>query len=277
MGAWKGHDGADNRENTMNNMNNHPVETVEADAGVVILSYDIHPDSGGPGRWRGGVGQRITTEVLRDGCTILARGMERLRFSAWGVAGGKPGRPFRAILNEGRTDETELSKIDQLSVKAGDTVTFMMPGAGGFGDPYLRAPESVRTDVERGFVTREATADDYGVVITRDGQVDDKATKKLRSGRVRDNIRADFDFGPEREAWEAVFDDKTMEVLNTGLYSLPKSVRQEKRRWIVSQAVPDLPVAGTRSLAETMADPDAIRARLVKAMAEVFGDERAAN
>ena len=277
MGAWKGHDGADNRENTMNNMNNHPVETVEGDAGVVIRAYDIHPDSGGPGQWRGGVGQRITTEVLRDGCTILARGMERLRFPAWGVAGGKPGRPFRAILNEGRADETQLSKIDQLSVKAGDTVTFMMPGAGGFGDPYLRAPEAVRIDVELGFVSREAAARDYGVVIGRDGDVDDEATKKLRSGRVRDNIRADFDFGLEREAWEAVFDDKTMEVLNKGLYDLPKSVRQEKRRWIIGQAVPDLPVAGTRSLAETMADPDAIRARLAKAMATVFGDGRRAS
>jgi N-methylhydantoinase B len=277
MGAMKGRDGADNRENTMNNMNNHPVETVESDACVVIRAYDIHADSGGPGRWRGGVGQRITTEVLRDGCTVLARGMERLRFPAWGVAGGKPGRPFRAILNEGRTGEAALSKIDQLKVRAGDTVTFLMPGGAGFGDPYLRAPESVRTDVELGFVSREAAATDYGVVIADNGEIEDEATKRLRSSRVRDNIRADFDFGPEREAWEAVFDDKTMEALNAGLYGLPKSVRQEKRRWIVSQAVPDLPVAGTRSLAETMADADAIRTRLVKAMETVFGDERVTN
>ena len=101
--------------------------------------------------------------------------------------------------------------------------------------------------------------------------MDAAGTRRLRASRVKDNVRADFDFGPEREAWEAVFDDAVMRELNRCLYALPKSVRQEKRRWIINQAVPDLPVAGTRSLAKTMADPDAIRARLSSAMATVFG------
>jgi N-methylhydantoinase B len=89
---------------------------------------------------------------------------------------------------------------------------------------------------------------------------------------VRANVRADFDFGPEREAWEAVFDDATMRTLNLHLYALPKSVRQSLRRRIFEHALPDLPVAGSgRTLASVMTDPDAIRARLAEAMNEAFG------
>ena len=214
----------------------------------------------------------MTVEILRDGGTILARGMERLRFPAWGVGGGKPAQPFRAILNRGKPNEERLAKIDELHVNAGDTVTILNPGASSYGDPYLRPPETVRIDAELGFISRQGAADDYGVVITDEGTVDKAATKALRAARPRDNRRTDFDFGPEREAWEAVFDDAVMRELNRRLYTLPKSVRQEKRRWIFSQAVPDLPVAGGTPLTQTMGDPDAIRARLDGAMAEVFGD-----
>ena len=271
MGALEGQDGVDGRDNSMNNMQNHPLETVEADSGVLIRQYDLRPDSGGPGKWRGGVGQVITAEILRDGSTVLARGMERLRFPSFGVFGGKPGKPVRAFLNRGRTDERELSKIDQLPVKAGDQVTFLMPGGGGYGDAYERDPGKVLGDVDLGFVSRAAAARDYGVVI-KGRTIDEAATTKLRQGRVKANVRADFDFGPEREAWEAVFDDATMRTLNRRLYALPKSVRQSLRRRIFEHALPDLPVAGGgRTLASVMTDPDAIRARLAEAMNEAFG------
>ena len=270
MGALEGQDGVDGRDNSMNNMQNHPLETVEADSGVLIRQYDLRPDSGGPGKWRGGVGQVITAEILRDGSTVLARGMERLRFPSFGVFGGKPGKPVRAFLNRGQPDERELSKIDQLRVKAGDQVTFLMPGGGGYGDPYLRDPGKVLDDVDLGFVSRAAAARDYGVVI-KGGAIDDAATEKLRQGRVKANVRSDFDFGPEREAWEAVFDDATMRKLNRRLYALPKSMRQSLRRRSFEHAMPDLPVAGGgRTLASVMADPDTIRARLAEAMNEAF-------
>jgi N-methylhydantoinase B len=275
MGALEGQDGVDARDNSMNNMQNHPLETVEADSGVLIHEYDLRPDSGGPGKWRGGVGQVITAEILRDGGTVLARGMERMRFPSFGVFGGKPGKPARAFLNRGRPDERELSKIDQLPVKAGDRVSFLMPGGAGYGDPYLRDPEKVLADVELGFVSRPAAARDYGVVI-KGRAIVEAATKKLRQGRVKENPRADFDFGPEREAWETVFDDATMGELNRRLYALPKSARQRLRRRIFEHAVGEQPVAGGgRTLARIMADPDAIRARLGEAMTDAFGDAHA--
>ena len=203
---------------------------------------------------------------------MLARGMERLRFPAWGVAGGGPGAPFRAVLNRGRPNERALTKIDQLAVDAGDTVTMMLPGASGYGDPYLREPDRVRRDVEQGFVSRAGAARDYGVAIDEAGRVDEAETRRLRTGRIKDNVRAEFDFGPEREAWEAVFDDALMCELNRRLMALPRSVRQARRRWIFDQAVPDLPVAGgAGSLAHVLADPDAVRARLTGAMAAAIG------
>ena len=273
MGAMKGQDGVDGRDTSLNNMRNHPVEAVESDMGVIFRNYDIRPDSGGPGKWRGGVGQVITVEVLRDGGSFLSRGMERLRFPPYGVLGGKPGEGMRAILNQGRADERKLTKFDQLPVNTGDTLTFMMAGGGGYGDPYHRDPDRVRSDVEVGFVSRQAARRDYGVVIDDDGAVDAAATAECRATRVKDNIRADFDFGPEREAWERVFDDETMCELNRRLFELPKSVRQDKRRWIIEQAVPDLPRAGAGSLAHVLADADGARRRLKLAMAEAFDAE----
>ena len=273
MGAMKGQDGVDARDTSLNNMRNHPVETVENEMGLVFRRYDVRIDSGGPGKWRGGVGQVLEFEVLRDGGKVLSRGMERLRFPAYGVGGGKPGAGLRAILNQGRKDEEELIKFDQLEVNAGDTVTFLMGGGGGYGDPFERDPKAVRQDVEMSFVSREAARLEYGVAIGNDGALDGAATARLRARRAKDNIHADFDFGPEREAWERVFDDKTMGELNRRLFELPKSVRQDKRRWIIDQAVPDLPIAGAGSLTDVLADADAARRRLKHAMAKAFGPE----
>ena len=146
-------------------------------------------------------------EILKEGGKVLARGMERMRFPSWGYGGAKPAHPMRAVLNMGRPDEKELGKIDELPVKAGDTVTFMSPGGSGYGDPFQREAEAVRRDVETGFVSRQAAATDYGVVVSEQGAVNQAATVRRRAARVKDNIRAAFDFGPEREAWEAVFDD----------------------------------------------------------------------
>ena len=78
---------------------------------------------------------------------------------------------------------------------------------------------------------------------------------------------------PEREAWEAVFDDATMLVLNRRLYALPKSVRYETRQQVLELAVPDLPPTGHGSVEGALADADAARRRLARAMDKVLGPE----
>ena len=142
------------------------MELVELDIGAIIREYDIRMDSGGPGKWRGGAGQVLTFEVLKDGGTVLGRGMERMRFAPWGYNGGRAGHPLRAILNRGRADERELRKLDSLAVNAGDTVTFLSPGGGGYGDPFQRDVQAVLQDVRRGFVSRDAALRDFGVAIS---------------------------------------------------------------------------------------------------------------
>ncbi len=272
MGAWQGHDGVDGRDSTMSNMRNHPVEIVEGDAAVIIHEYGLRTDAGGAGQWRGGTGQVMTWEVLKDGSSIQARGMDRMRFPPWGTMGGRPSAKFRAIVNPGRKDEREIDKIDEFFLKAGESMTFLLPGASGYGDPFLRDPQAVLRDVRLGFVSREAAERDYGVVIADGGVVDEAATKTIRTTRTRDNVRADFDFGPEREAWEAVFDDETMMELNRRLYALPKSVRFETRKRIFGQALPGLSMGGGEPFLALLADPDSVKARLGKAIADAFGE-----
>ena len=270
MGALKGRDGVDARDNSMNNMRNHPTETVEAESGVITTNYDIRTDSGGPGQWRGGVAQVITVEVLRDGGVFVARGVERLRFPPWGVGGGKPGATLRSVFNLGREDEREVGKIHELKVDRGDTLTLMLPGGGGYGNPLLRDAGRVLEDVIQGFVSEEGATRDYGVVVRGD-ILDQAATEALRRARQHEISNAYFNFGPDREAWEAVFDDATMGALNEKLYGLPKSTRQDKRRWIFEETVPGLKDRRTVPFTELITDPDAARGRLAQAMESVFG------
>jgi N-methylhydantoinase B len=264
-GALNGRDGTDVRDNNLNNMKNQPIELVEAQSSLRFVEYDIRPDSGGPGQWRGGVGQALTVQILCDGGIFLARGMDRMRFPGWGVAGGRPGAPLRAILNRGRPDERVLGKIHELHVRKGDTVTLLMPGGAGFGDPFRRDPEAVLSDVERGFVTVEGAARDYGVAIT-DGSIDRRETEALRA---KLSNAEPFAFDPERAAWESVFTDDRIGRLNRHLYSLPKAIRQDVRTHLFEIAVPGISSPTRPPLAQLMSDAQAAAARLDEALAQM--------
>lgn len=260
MGARKGHDGVDGRDSSISNLANNPLETVEADAAIEVLDYAVRPDSGGAGQWRGGNGLTLTFRVLSDGASVLGRGMERFRFQPYGVAGGRPGQPARTVLNLGRPGERELGKIDMLELKAGDVVTVMTPGGGGWGDPLRRDPQAVLADVRRGFVSPAAAEREYGVVI-RDGAVDEAATRARRAAVAAPPPEA-FAFGPERVAWERVFDDARTTALNAALAALPLAQRQQERRRIVFKVVPELAADPAVSLARALADAPARRAVL---------------
>ncbi|HEV7265456.1 MAG TPA: hydantoinase B/oxoprolinase family protein [Falsiroseomonas sp.] len=269
MGARAGHDGVDGRDSGTSNLANNPIESIEAAAPILVRNYAVRADSGGPGRWRGGCGLEFSFEVLRDGCTVLARGMERCRFPPWGAMGGRPGLPFRVILNRDTPKEEVVGKIDLLEVEVGDVVTILTPGAGGYGDPFLRDPEAVRVDVRLGVVSAAAAAADYGVVI-RDGVVDHAGTARLRAAPRLPRDANGFDFGAERDAYETVFTDEAQTRLNAALFEKPKRQRSKLRRRVMEAAVPDMPRAGHRPLVEVLADPAAARARFEAAFAELL-------
>jgi N-methylhydantoinase B len=257
-GGRLGRDGIDGRDSGISNLANNPVETVEAELGIEITRYALRPDSGGAGQWRGGCGMELTFRVLTDDSNVLGRGMERLLFRPWGSNGGKPGMPGQLILNRGLPGERHLGKIDVLTVNAGDTVTFLTPGAGGWGNPAERDPQAVLKDVLNGFVTAEAAVVDYGVAIV-DGVINGAQTEALRAEIVASTPASAQ--GPERERWDEVFPAVTMDKVNRALVALPGAVRQRRRREILDAVLAGLPEGFPRAAASKDAT-DAARQRL---------------
>jgi N-methylhydantoinase B len=264
-GARDGADGVDGRDSGLANLYNTPLERSEADSDVVVEAYGLRPDSGGAGTWRGGTGLEMRILINRAGTAILGRGLERFVFRPWGVAGGGPGASCRVILNHGLPDERDLGKLDMYVAEAGDRVTILTAGGGGFGDPYARNRAAVLRDVIAGFVSEEAAERDYGVAIT-DGVIDEDATAALRAERM---APPPFAFGPERAAWEAVFDDETLCALSEELLKLPATIRAQTRRRLIETAIPDLSEVASRGLPAIMSDPAPIRARIAAALAEL--------
>ncbi|WP_127522218.1 hydantoinase B/oxoprolinase family protein [Mesorhizobium sp. Z1-4] len=261
-GARSGSDGVDGRDSSLANQRNTPIEKTEEEAAATITNYALRRDSGGAGRWRGGTGVVFSVKIAKHGSAVLGRGMERFVFRPWGVAGGKPGERARVVVNLGLPGERELGKLDIFHPQPGDIVTIMTPGGGGYGDPLLRPAEMVREDVLFGYVSEAAARDDYGVVL-HNGEVDEQATKALRDSRSAAKSNDDFyDFGPERDAWEAVFDDAVMCELNGLLMQLGLAVRSKRRSDIFLNVVPGLAGKDASDLVSLIGDTQSARARL---------------
>ncbi|NDV00558.1 hydantoinase B/oxoprolinase family protein [Pseudoroseicyclus tamaricis] len=263
-GARHGSDGVDGRDSSLANQRNTPIEKTEEEAEAVIVDYSLRTDSGGPGRWRGGTGVAFSVRIAKPGSAILGRGMERFVFPPWGMNGGRPGAKARVIVNPGTPGEIDLGKIDIYHPKVGDIVTVLTPGGGGHGDPLARDPADVEADVRLGYVSAEAARADYGVALSG-GLVDAEETERLRAqlkGERGDS--AGFNFGPEREAWESVFDDTVMTELNALLMTLGTSVRSERRAQIFYNVVPGLEAGKGKPIETLIGDPAAARDRLAK-------------
>ncbi|HTY70339.1 MAG TPA: hydantoinase B/oxoprolinase family protein [Alphaproteobacteria bacterium] len=155
-----------------------PVEILEAAYPVIFSRWALRPDSGGPGRHRGGLGAIYEIELLEEQADVFLFG-ERGRFSPPGVVGGQPAARTRFTYPDGGSPPM-ASKMVGLSIKRGERVRLETPGGGGYGDPRERAVEAVQRDVRLGYVTAEAAKRDYGVVLRSDLSVDAAATGGLR-------------------------------------------------------------------------------------------------
>ena len=163
---------------------NYPIEFVEMGFPVRIRTYGLHPDSGGPGRWRGGTGIVRTIEVLADSVRCLVR-IEGTVNPPWGTAGGLAGRAGRITVNPGRADERAIPPVkDGIQLRRGDILEIMTGGGGGWGHPFDREPCRVAEDVANGMVSLAGARDDYGVVIHPETFAADlAATEALRRER----------------------------------------------------------------------------------------------
>ncbi len=163
---------------------NYPAEFLDSSYPVRLIRYEIHRDSGGAGRWRGGAGVVREFELLAPSA-MLSNRIDANEHPPWGIAGGKMGGTGRCIVNPGRPDERPLPPIaDGTVLKRGDVFRMETGGGGGWGHPFDREPEQVRSDVLGGFVSAKSALEDYGVVIVGDQYIVDlDATQALRLAR----------------------------------------------------------------------------------------------
>ncbi|SLN29362.1 Acetophenone carboxylase delta subunit [Roseovarius albus] len=128
------------------------VEITEAVAPVVMWRRELRPDSGGAGKYRGGLGQRIEMTASNDAPFIVFLSVERLKFPALGRMGGQAGAPGRIRFRDGDTD---IPGKGELRVEGGDYLILETPGGGGFGPVTERDPDALALDLKRGLVTKE--------------------------------------------------------------------------------------------------------------------------
>lgn len=181
MGARPGKDGIDLLETDITNCMNIPVEAFEAHYPLRLLKTRYRVDSGGAGRFRGGLGIERTIEAVRGPVQCSFRS-DRHFTAPWGLRGGLPGGRWRTRVHRADGAQEEIPSKRVFVLNAGDQLAMETGGGGGYGDPLERAPERVKEDVVDGKVSIEAALRDYGVVV--DGtkwQVDHTRTEAVRA------------------------------------------------------------------------------------------------
>jgi N-methylhydantoinase B len=173
-GGWGGRNGKDGPSATSAlfgpGLLNQPIEGQERIAPALYERNEMLEDSGGPGRWRGGVGLVKSLEFWNADGIHFSYLCDRERTAPWGIEGGLPSIPMGlTVYRGGRAsggDEIFLGAFfSDFPLEQGDLFYRTTAGGGGFGDPLARDPEAVREDVVDGYVTVERAVKDYGVVV----------------------------------------------------------------------------------------------------------------
>lgn len=185
-GGAASQDGEDGGPHLGANQCNVPVEMIEANYPLRIERYGYVPDTGGPGRHRGGLSLMREYRLLAEEADLNIRSDKR-RHPPHGLFGGGEGAPSWNILNPGTEDRVlPVLLIEPASLKKNDIYRHVLAGAGGYGDPFDRDPELVLSDVIDEKVTIEHAASAYGVVITAGEPpvIEADATRRLRAQAV---------------------------------------------------------------------------------------------
>jgi N-methylhydantoinase B len=155
------------------------VEATESISPLVFWRKELRTDTGGAGRSRGGLGQRLVIGTVDGSPFSILLTADRIETPPKGLNGGKPGGAAKAYLRSG----IALRPKGQQTVPAHDAVVLEIAGAGGYGDPLERDPALVEADVRNGLVTPAAALAEYGVVLGADGHADRAATEAKRSAQ----------------------------------------------------------------------------------------------
>ena len=146
-----------------------PLELQEATLPIRIEEFSLRPDSAGAGTFRGGLGFRKTYRILAP-CMVQTN-LDRTKFPPWGVQGGNAAKPGRFTLVQHATGERRsIGKEKGLMLAPGDLLCVETGGGGGYGCPAHRPLSAIQRDLDAGYVSAAAAAQDYGVTIGADGQ-----------------------------------------------------------------------------------------------------------
>jgi N-methylhydantoinase B len=162
---------------------NAPIEKMELRWPVLVNRRELRPDSGGAGKYRGGLGLETEIHCLAEGRWTLAD-TGRREFPPWGLNGGKPGRASDSLMKLPSEDSFRHVDVIRHLVPRGTEAILATAGGGGFGDPLERDPRKVLEDVLEGYVSLRGARDDYGVVVDPETmELDEEATGRLRASR----------------------------------------------------------------------------------------------
>jgi N-methylhydantoinase B len=188
LASWGGgpdRDGMDACTGTLVNYSNAPAEMIEADQPIAVERYALVPDTGGPGRFRGGLAIERHLRFKANGATLQIRS-DRRDHPPYGLQGGLGGAPsdVKIVRADGREEACPAKFLT--TVYAGDVLAVRLAGGGGHGDPLARDPAAVLADVFEQKISIEHAREAYGVVIASDPpRVDHTETRALRVQRAR--------------------------------------------------------------------------------------------
>jgi N-methylhydantoinase B len=182
-GGWGGRPGEDGVSGTVSvcqgDVRNGSIEGIELKCPVMVEGRSLRRDSGGAGKFRGGLGIDMAVRNFVDGRWNFERA-RRKSCPAWGLWGGKPGDTGGYYLRKAGDNDYAMMDGSHRPVPKESQVIVRTGGGGGWGDPLERDPDRVRWDVVEEFVSLDAARDQYGVVLNKDLTLDLAATEALR-------------------------------------------------------------------------------------------------
>jgi N-methylhydantoinase B len=160
FGARATKDGLDGVQVHITNTSNLPVECLESDYPLLVKRYEMVKDSGGPGKWRGGMAIHRQIKVVEGEIDFGAEG-SRQTVPPWGLFGGKPGAVGKVVVHHDPSQAGERSRPSLLYQE--ESVSIITPGAGGYGDPRERDHALVLRDLIEEKISKESAIRDYGL------------------------------------------------------------------------------------------------------------------
>lgn len=181
-GARPDKDGNDGLTNPSAVVSNIPVELMELEYPVRVEQYAFKRDSGGAGKYRGGVAITRSWRYLGDTRVNLTVRSDRRQHPPYGLYGGQPGAPSINLINPGTAAERLLPTKFSTTLEPGDLFYHEQPGGGGWGNPLERTPEAVLNDVLDDKVSIQAAEEEYGIAV-------DPETRKINAAETQ-SLRA---------------------------------------------------------------------------------------